>query len=405
MQTIWKGAISFGLVTIPVKLYSATEERGVSFHQVHAADGGRVRYKRVCEVDGEEVPYREIAKGYDLPDGDTVVLTDEDFAQLPLSSSKEIDVLQFVPMDQVDPLYFAKAYYLSADSPGAKPYALLARALAKAGKVALVKVALRSRESVALLRPKDGVLVLQTMLWPDEVRDSSAVGPPEDVELRPQEIAMAESYIETLGGDFDPSLFVDGYRAALEELVAAKTAGRAPTPATSSHVDGGKVLDLMAALQASVDAARAARDDRAGGSSGSDRAAAPAIKPVRTTGGAAGPSSPTASRGSGTSAKGSAPAAAKTSGAATAKTSGAAAAKTSTASARKPASAVAAKTASAVAAKAPSTSAKAKSTGKGASAKAAPAVGKATAAKAKPVSRAASSGEVAKSTSRARKTA
>lgn len=260
MQTIWKGAISFGLVTIPVRLYSATEERGVSFHQVHDADGGRVRYKRICEVDGEEVPFREIAKGYDLPDGDTVILTDEDFAQLPLSSSKEIDVLQFVPMDQVDPLYFAKAYYLSADGPGAKPYALLTQALARAGKVALVKVTLRNRESVAMLRPKDGVLVLQTMLWPDEVRDSSAVSAPEVIELRPQEIAMAESFIETLGGDFDPSQYVDGYRAALEELVAAKTAGRSPKPATSSRVDGGKVLDLMAALQASVEAAKAARD-------------------------------------------------------------------------------------------------------------------------------------------------
>ncbi len=170
MRSIWKGAISFGLVTIPVKLYSATEQRDVSFHQVHREDGGRIKYKRVCTVDGEEVPYSDIAKGYELPSGETVILTDEDFADLPLSSSRRIDVLQFVEQEEVDPIYFAKSYYLEPDQQGAKPYVLLRDALENSGQVAVVKIAIRQRESLATLRVREGVFVLETMLWPDEVR-------------------------------------------------------------------------------------------------------------------------------------------------------------------------------------------------------------------------------------------
>ena len=158
MQAIWKGAISFGLVTIPIKVYSATDERNISFRQVHEADGGRIRYKRVCELDGEEVPYSDIGKGYELPDGRMVVLTDEDFAGLPLPTAKSIEVLEFVPAEQVDPLYFAKAYYLAADGVGAKPYKLLREALTRSGQLALVKVAIRTRETLALLRERDGAL-------------------------------------------------------------------------------------------------------------------------------------------------------------------------------------------------------------------------------------------------------
>src|SRR3954468_7118653 len=152
MRSIWKGAISFGLVSIPVKLYSATEERDVSFYQVHREDGGRIRYKRVCQIDGDEVPYSDIAKGYELANGEVVVLTDEDFPPLPLTTSRAIDVLEFVPLEQVDPLYFSKSYYLEPDAAGAKPYVLLREALDRSGRVALVKVALRSRESLATLR-------------------------------------------------------------------------------------------------------------------------------------------------------------------------------------------------------------------------------------------------------------
>src|SRR5829696_10149710 len=170
VRAIWKGAVSFGLVSIPVKLYTATEEKNVSFHQVHRTDGGRIRYKRVCQLDSEEVPYSDIAKGYELPSGETVVITDEDLADLPLTSSRVVDVLSFVPLEQVDPIYFAKSYYLEPDKTATKPYVLLRDALEQADSVALVKVAIRTRESLATLRVRDGVLVLETMVWPDEVR-------------------------------------------------------------------------------------------------------------------------------------------------------------------------------------------------------------------------------------------
>jgi DNA end-binding protein Ku len=267
MQTIWKGSISFGLVSIPVRLYSATEERSVSFRQVHAEDGGRIRYRRVCEKDGAEVAYRDIAKGYDLPDGDTIILTDEDFANLPLTSSRTVEVLQFVPFDQLDSVYVNRSYYMQPDGPGLKPYVLLREALQRAGKAAVVKVALRNKESLALLRPREDVLVMQTMLWPDEVRDTSSVAPDEDVTMRPQEIAMAESYIETLSGDLELGAYHDEYRAALEELVAAKAAGREVQVRGEERPEGGVVVDLMEALRQSVEAAQRGRGTRISGDS------------------------------------------------------------------------------------------------------------------------------------------
>ena len=256
MRSIWKGAISFGLVTIPVKLYSATEERDVSFHQVHREDGGRIKYKRVCQIDGEEVSYGDIAKGYDLGGGDMVILTDEDLSDLPLTTSRTIDVLQFVPLEQVDPIYFAKSYYLEPDRTGTKPYALLRDALEESGRVALVKIALRQREALATLRVRDGVFVLETMLWPDEVRtpDFGFLG--EDVQVRPQELAMAASLIDTLTGDFDPSQYKDDYREALQAVIDAKIEGREVVAPEQREESGGAVLDLMAALRASVDAAK-----------------------------------------------------------------------------------------------------------------------------------------------------
>jgi DNA end-binding protein Ku len=256
VRSIWKGAISFGLVTIPVKLYSATEERDVSFHQVHREDGGRIKYKRVCTVDGEEVSYGDIAKGYDLGGGEMVILTDEDLAGLPLATSRTIDVLQFVPLEQVDPIYFAKSYYLEPDRTGAKPYALLRDALEESGQVALVKIALRQREQLATMRVRDGVFVLETMLWPDEVRKPDFAFLDEEISVRPQELAMAGSLIETLAGDFDPSQYTDGYREALQAVIDAKVAGREVVSPTEPEETGGAVLDLMAALRASVDAAK-----------------------------------------------------------------------------------------------------------------------------------------------------
>jgi DNA end-binding protein Ku len=261
VRSIWKGAISFGLVTIPVKLYSATEQKDVAFHQVRRSDGSRIRYKRVAQADGEEVPYGEIAKGYELPSGETVVLTDEDFADLPLTTSRAIDVLQFVPGEQVDPIYFEKTYYIEPDKTGAKPYVLLRDALEESGKVALVKVALRNRESLATLRVRDGVFVMETMLWPDEVRkpDFGFLG--EDIEVRPQELAMAGSLIETLSGDFDPTQYKDEYREALQQVIEAKAAGREVKQPEQAQPTAGTVVDLMAALRASVEAAKAGRGE------------------------------------------------------------------------------------------------------------------------------------------------
>jgi DNA end-binding protein Ku len=269
VRSIWKGAISFGLVTIPVKLYSATEERDVSFHQVHREDGGRIKYKRVCTIDGEEVSYGDIAKGYDLGGGEMVVLTDDDLAGLPLTTSRTIDVLQFVPLEQVDPIYFAKSYYLEPDRTGTKPYALLRDALEESGRVALVKVALRQREQLATLRVRDGLFVLETMLWPDEVRTPDFDFLDDDVSVRPQELAMAGSLIETLAGDFDPTQYTDQYREALQAVIDAKVAGREVVSPPEPETSGGAVLDLMAALRASVDAAKGKKQEDTGSGAGS----------------------------------------------------------------------------------------------------------------------------------------
>jgi DNA end-binding protein Ku len=271
MRSIWKGAISFGLVSIPVKLYTATEERDVSFHQVHRDDGGRIRYKRVCSLDGDEVAYADIAKGYELPGGEMVVLTDEDLADLPLSTSRVVDVLSFVPLDQVDPIYFAKSYYLEPDKTATKPYLLLRNALERSGMVALVKVAIRTKEVLATLRVRDGVLVMETMIWPDEVRTPDFPFLEEDVTVRPQELTMAESLIESMASDFDPGQYHDEYREALQQVVEAKVEGREivePQPAAVAA--GGAVVDLMAALRESVAAAKRSRGEEpaAGGSAG-----------------------------------------------------------------------------------------------------------------------------------------
>ncbi|MER6949786.1 Ku protein [Nonomuraea sp. NPDC000554] len=259
MRSIWKGAISFGLVTIPIKVYSATEQKDVTFHQVHREDGGRIRYKRVCTLDGEEVSYSDIAKGYELATGEIVVLTDEDFEDLPLSTSRRIDVLQFTPADQIDPIYFAKSYYLEPDGQGAKPYTLLRNALESSGQVAVVKVALRQRESLATLRVRDGVFVLETMFWPDEIRKPDFAFLDEDVEVRPQELQMAESLISTMEADFDPTEYRDAYREALQEVIEAKVAGKEVIAPPEAEEEAGPAVDLMAALRASVEAAKRER--------------------------------------------------------------------------------------------------------------------------------------------------
>jgi DNA end-binding protein Ku len=273
-QSIWKGAISFGLVSIPVRLFSATEEKDISFRQVHRDDGGRIRYKRTCSVDGEEVPYADIAKGYELPDGEIIVLDDEDFANLPLSSSRSVEVLSFVPAEQIDAVQMGKPYYCDPTGGDIKPYVLLRDSLQKADRVAVVKVALRQRERLAMLRPREGVLVLQILLWPDEIREPKLGFDDQDVTVRAQELAMAESYINALSGDFDPGEFSDDYRQALEKVIEAKAAGHELAAPEEAPRSTGQVVDLMDALRRSVAEAK----ERRGESGGAKAEAKPAAK-------------------------------------------------------------------------------------------------------------------------------
>jgi DNA end-binding protein Ku len=276
MRSIWKGSISFGLVSIGVKLYTATEERDVSFHQVRRSDGSRIRYKRVAEADGEEVSYGDIAKGYQLPSGETVVLTDEDFADLPLPSARVVDVLQFVPLEQIDPIYFAKSYYLEPETPALKPYLLLRDSLEASGMAGLVKVAIRNREQLATLRVRDGVIVMETMIWPDEVREPDFGFLDATVELRAQERAMADSLVSSMAGDFDPSEYTDNYRAALQEVIDAKVEGREVIEPEEAQPNSGNVVDLMSALRASVEAAKRGRGETSSGRPAKKTAAAKA---------------------------------------------------------------------------------------------------------------------------------
>ncbi|PMR58024.1 Ku protein [Verrucosispora sp. ts21] len=269
MRAIWKGAVSFGLVSIGVKLYSATEEKDIRFHQVHREDGGRIRYKRTCQVCGEEVSYDDIAKGYDIGGGEMVILTDEDFADLPLTTSHAIDVLEFVPAEQVDPILYNKAYFLEPEGTATKPYLLLRDALTDSERVAIVKVALRQREQLATLRVRDGVLLLNTMLWPDEIRKPDFGFLDEDLKIRPPELAMATSLIDSMAGDFHPDEFTDDYRAALQEVIDAKVEGREVVQPEEAEEAPAAAVDLMAALKASVERARAARgEEPAGGGAG-----------------------------------------------------------------------------------------------------------------------------------------
>ncbi|MDP9865201.1 MULTISPECIES: non-homologous end joining protein Ku [Streptosporangium] len=270
MRSIWKGTVSFGLITIPVRLFGATERRDVTFHLVHGEDGGRIRFRRFCQVCEEEVSFADVAKGYEFPNGDMVVLAGDDFEDLPLSTSRRIEVLQFSPADQIDPILLDKSYYLEPDAVGVKPYALLRDALERSGLVAVVKVALRQRESLATLRVREGVFVLETMLWPDEVRPADFTFLEEGVDVRPQEVRMAESLIEAMVADFDPSAHKDAYREAVHEVIEAKVAGREIVPA-EVPVEEGPPADLMAALRASVEAAK---KDRRGTAPARERAPA-----------------------------------------------------------------------------------------------------------------------------------
>jgi DNA end-binding protein Ku len=253
---MWKGAISFGLVSIPVAVYPATEEKSLKFNQLHDEDMGRIRYQRVCEQDGEVVSFEHIVKGYEYEKGRYVVLTDEDFDKVPVESSRLIDILHFVDADDIDPIYYKKTYYLVPEESGVKAYALLRQAMEEDGRVGISKVSFRDREHLAALRFKDDAFVLETMFWPDEIRDAKFDELEKAAEVKPrlQEIQMAKTLIDNLTDDFKPEQYKDEYREALLKVVEAKVDGReieaAPEPEES------KVVDLMEALKASVEATK-----------------------------------------------------------------------------------------------------------------------------------------------------
>ncbi|MGN6636130.1 MAG: Ku protein [Oryzihumus sp.] len=262
MRAIWKGAVSFGLVNVPVRLYSATENHDVQFRQVHREDGGRIKYQRICSLDGEQVSYDDIAKGYETEDGQIVVLTDEDMADLPTRSSKEIAVEKFVPAEQIDPMLLDRSYYLEPDKTATKPYALLRDALKASDRMAVVTVSIRTRMTIAVLRVRDEVIVMQTMLWPDEVRSPEFVGLGDaESEAKPAELAMANMLVESLAGDYDPDDYEDDYQRAVDALVKAKLEGGEVQEAPAAKDTSGEVVDLLAALQRSVERAKASRGE------------------------------------------------------------------------------------------------------------------------------------------------
>ncbi|MFI6687055.1 Ku protein [Streptomyces sp. NPDC050485] len=261
MRSIWNGAISFGLVSIPIKLVNATENHSISFRQIHPADGGRVRYRKVCELDGEELDTAEIGKAYEDADGSLIPITDADLASLPLPTARTIEIVAFVPGDSIDPLQMDAAYYLSANGvPAAKPYTLLREALKRSRKVAIAKFALRGRERLGMLRVVDDVIAMHGLLWPDEIRAPEGVAPETDVSVREAELDLADALMDTLG-EVDVSTLHDDYRTAVEELIAAKADGALIPAEAAPASGGGKVIDLMAALEKSVKAAKASRGE------------------------------------------------------------------------------------------------------------------------------------------------
>ncbi len=262
-RSMWKGAISFGLVTIPVAVYPATEEKSLKFNQLHDEDMGRIRYKRVCSVDGEEVDFEHIVKGYEIEKDRYVVLTDEDFDAVPVESSRAIDIQQFVELEEIDPILFKKSYYLIPDETGAKAYALLRKALSEEGKVGIAKVSFRDKEHLAALRFKDDVFVLETMYWPDEIRAAEFDTLDSEEKVRANEVDMAKTLIQNLTEPWKPEAYKDEYREALMDIVERKAAGQ-PIEAPAAAAPA-RVVDLMDALKASVEAAKKKTPSSSGG--------------------------------------------------------------------------------------------------------------------------------------------
>ncbi len=259
---MWSGNVAFGLVHIPVKMYAATQDLDVRFHQVHLADGGRIKYQRQCQACEQVIPFAEIGKGFEDETGRRVLVAEDELDSLQVPHGRDLEIIEFAPAAQVDPMFFEKAYYLEPATGAAKPYVLLRQALERTERIAVVMMTLRKRTRLGLLRVRDDVLVLQTMLWPDEVRVPDFAGiSDEEISVRPQELAMAGSLVDSLSADFDAAAHTDEYRQAVLDLVTQKLAGEDVITAevTAESAESGTVIDLMAALQESVRRSQSAR--------------------------------------------------------------------------------------------------------------------------------------------------
>jgi DNA end-binding protein Ku len=257
-RSIWKGAISFGLVSIPIKLYSATEEKDVSFNLLHKKDGVRIKQQRYCPEDDAVIEWNDVARGYEIGPDEYVIMEPEDFDKVPVDTTRTIEITDFVPDEQIDPIYYQKTYYLEPDKVGGKPFALLREVLQDSKLVALAKVTLRQKEQLCTLRVYNGLIALETMFYADEIRSTEELEAPE-AKLSEKELDMARSLVKMLEGDFEPEKYHDAYREALLELIEAKAEGqeiKRPKPVAS------KITDLMEALRASVESAK---NDKAGG--------------------------------------------------------------------------------------------------------------------------------------------
>jgi len=291
-RAIWSGSISFGLVNIPVKLFTAVSRKNVSFNQIDRRTGSRIKQRRVSALDGEEVPYDEIVKGYELASGDYVTLTDDELGSLDPEAQRTIDIEEFVDLADIDPVYYDAAYYLVPDATTAKPYKLLATAMEESQKVGIARFVMRTKQYVAAVRPKDGKLLLSTMVYDDEVVRPEEIGgfdALDKVDVSDREVAMAEQLIASLEQGFEPSKHRDTYREAVLEMIERKAAGETELVAPVTAPSNDKVIDLMAALEASVAAAKEARtrhpssrsDDAAGEGTGAKRTKAAAKKSAR----------------------------------------------------------------------------------------------------------------------------
>jgi DNA end-binding protein Ku len=256
-RAIWKGAVSFGMVSIPIKLYTATEEKDVSFHMLHKKDGVRIKQQRYCPEDEAVVEWNDVVRGYEIGPDEYVIMEPSDFDKVPVDTTHTIEITDFVPLDQIDPISYQRTYYLEPDKVGMKPFALLREVLKDSQLIAIAKVTLRQKEQLCTLRVYENTIALETMYYADEIRSTEDLDAPGDVEISQKELTMAKSLVEMLKGDFDPTKYQDNYREALLELIERKAEGqeiKRPAPAT------GKITDLMEALRASVEAARKEKD-------------------------------------------------------------------------------------------------------------------------------------------------